>query len=451
MFSINAQNVGRVGVNILSPKTSLHVAEGDRVLFGKDTLGSGVKLMFLPDLAAFRVGVVNPGASSPYWNRDSIGFASFSAGNNTRAQGFASSSLGGDTESFGAYSFAAGFFTNADGVYSVAQGFNTYALGMASTSLGYECDSNKDFTFSSGFNSAADAIYSSVIGLYCLAESYASISLGSYNIGGGNPDVWINDDPIFEVGIGQSELTRANALTILKDGKTGIITNEPKANLHVKDDGQADIGRIVAVLESSVSNRPILQFSETVVGDNDSGMSIEYDGRLSGGSNKMYINKTGGIPMLTFENSGQVGIGITSPDFALHLLNSSSSGVGRAHSWTTYSDARIKSNILPISYGLETILLLNPVSYTQHNATIENNELIKDGSKETIGLIAQETFEVLPESVIKPSDEANDLWGMDYEKIIPVLVKGMQEQQEMIEELKAELQVLKEALKKKEN
>ena len=58
---------------------------------------------------------------------------------------------------------------------------------------------------------------------------------------------------------------------------------------------------------------------------------------------------------------------------------------------------------------------------------------------------------MLPESVIKPADEANDLWGMDYEKIIPVLVKRMKEQQEMIEELKAELQVLKEKLSKKEN
>ena len=40
---------GRLGLNVgISPKTTFHVGNGEKVLFGTDTIGNGDKLMFLP-------------------------------------------------------------------------------------------------------------------------------------------------------------------------------------------------------------------------------------------------------------------------------------------------------------------------------------------------------------------------------------------------------------------
>ena len=247
-----------------------------------------------------------------------------------------------------------------------------------------------------------------------------------------------------EIGIGRTSATRKNALTVLKDGRHGILTTSPKANLHVKDDGIGGQGTIVAILEADVSDRPILQFSETTVGDAGSGMSIEYDGSGNGIDNKMHINKTGGAPMVTFGNGGKVGIGVTGPSFALHLPNNTTTGLARANTWSTYSDQRIKSKVAAITYGLDDILRLKPFSYRQHQSEFKNSKLItKEKSRETIGFLAQDVYDVIPEAVSKPEDENEQLWGMDYDKLIPVLVKGMQEQQEQISNLQSEIERLK--------
>ena len=535
-FSITGR--GKVGIGPLSansnkPKADFHVSEDYRVLFGADTTGAGYKLMFLPDLHAFRVGTVSSGSSSSYWNRDSIGYYSFASGRDTRAQGFGATAMGSDTEATNDYAFASGYFTNADGQYSTAMGFASDAFGQGSTSLGYLSRAIGDYTFAAGLKAYSVGKGSTSIGHETLSESFRSVSLGTFNVGNGDGLVWIDDDPILEVGIGRSEGTRENALTILKDGRHGILTNQPKASLHVKDDGIIGSGTIVAILEADVSDRPILQFSETANGDANSGMSIEYDGSGSGSNNKMYINDTNGSPTVTFESGGgvgiitttpkanlhvkddgnigsgtivavleanvsdrpilqfaenpngdaasgmsieydgsgsgtnnkmhingidgspkvtfesggQVGIGVASPTYALHLPDNSVTGKARAFSWTTYSDKRIKSNITALPYGLQSILLLRPVIYNQHNSIFANSELsLNEESTNTIGLLAQEVHEVIPEAVIKPEDENEQLWGMDYDKLIPVLIKGMQEQQEQIDALKEEIKVLNQSL-----
>jgi len=428
---------GQLGLGVgISPKTDLHVGNNKRVLFGTDTLGNGDKLMFLPDLHAFRVGTVSTGAASTYWNRDSIGLYSFASGINTRAQGIGATAMGRDTEATNSYAFATGYFSNADGQYSTAMGFNTDAFGLGATALGYSTDAEQNYTFAAGYFAEAQAIYSTAIGRGTRAQSYGSTAIGSYNIGGGSATAWQNEDPIFEIGIGESQSTSENALTVLKNGRHGIMTVDPKADLHIRTDGLLDQPTIVTILESGISNRPVLQFSETSAGDLGSGMSIEYDGRGAGSTNKMHINKTGGAAAMTIENSGQIGIGVTNPSFALHLPNSSSTGIARAHTWSTYSDRRIKSKASQLSYGLREIMLLEPLIYNQHNANFQNTSLILDAkSEKTIGLFAQDVYEIIPEAVLKPENENEQLWGMEYEKLIPVLVRGIQEQQEQIRKL----------------
>jgi hypothetical protein len=120
------------------------------------------------------------------------------------------------------------------------------------------------------------------------------------------------------------------------------------------------------------------------------------------------------------------------------------------------SDARMKEGIQTLDYGLNEVLKLNPVSFYWKNNT--------EGSR-NIGLIAQEVQQVVNEAV-KTGDDKDNTLGINYSELIPVLIKGMQEQQQLIlsqqqeisslrdktqeiDELKAELKAIKILLDKK--
>lgn len=85
------------------------------------------------------------------------------------------------------------------------------------------------------------------------------------------------------------------------------------------------------------------------------------------------------------------------------------------------SDARQKENIRDIGYGIDALMALRPVSF---------NWLGETGNKKTLGLIAQELRNVLPE-VVK-GGENDELYGVYYSDIIPVVVRAMQDQQREI-------------------
>ncbi|MDN3493455.1 hypothetical protein [Winogradskyella bathintestinalis] len=76
-----------------------------------------------------------------------------------------------------------------------------------------------------GLNTIAAGYYSTALGNRTNAESYASTAIGTYNVGGGNPNAWVDTDPLFEIGNGTATIStesRSNALTVLKNGKVGI-------------------------------------------------------------------------------------------------------------------------------------------------------------------------------------------------------------------------------------
>ncbi len=106
--------------------------------------------------------------------------------------------------------------------------------------------------------------------------------------------------------------------------------NTPKAKLHINDPGEEEERTILGVLESSISNRPTLLFSQTPISDVNSGMSIEYNGISGINSSRLYFNKTGGDPIMTLKNEdGKVGVGITNPRSNLHILHDASSGINQ--------------------------------------------------------------------------------------------------------------------------
>jgi putative lipoic acid-binding regulatory protein len=81
--------------------------------------------------------------------------------------------------------------------------------------------------------------------------------------------------------------------------------------------------------------------------------------------------------------------------------------------------------------GLERLNQLNPVKFSW-----------KETGEESEGFIAHEVDEVFSDCIHGEKDGEN-MQGMDYGRITPLLVKAIQEQQEQIDALQSEIQSLK--------
>lgn len=89
------------------------------------------------------------------------------------------------------------------------------------------------------------------------------------------------------------------------------------------------------------------------------------------------------------------------------------------------SDLRLKEGVRPLVYGLEEVMALDPVRFRY-----------KTSEGEHIGLIAQDVLKVIPEAVFDDPATKTDLLSIRYEELVPVLIRAIQEQQAMIEELR---------------
>ena len=166
LFHVQGTGVG--GGNVVFIGEEKEVGYGD-----PPVTGTGTRMMWYPDRAAFRAGY----SSGTSWDKANIGR------------------------------------------YSVAMGIGTVASEYAATALGY-------------FGRATGR-FSTALGLSTRAESYSSTSIGRYNVGGGDVDSWTGTDPLFEIGNGTSYEVRSNAMTVLKNGNVGIGTATPAYKLQV--------------------------------------------------------------------------------------------------------------------------------------------------------------------------------------------------------------------------
>jgi len=110
-----------------------------------------------------------------------------------------------------------------------------------------------------------------------------------------------------------------------------------------------------------------------------------------------------------------------------------------------YSDARLKENIQPIRDALAKVMYLSGVSY---HANALAASLGFTDMEEQVGVLAQEVQIVLPEAVARAPFDSPDgktsLSGEDYltvryERIVPLLIEAIKEQQIQIDELKRAL------------
>jgi len=101
-------------------------------------------------------------------------------------------------------------------------------------------------------------------------------------------------------------------------------------------------------------------------------------------------------------------------------------GINTFTAWSFGSDRRIKKDIESLDYGLTQVMQMKPSRYK-----------FIDGEDASIGFIAQELKEVIPEAVTgeempfsdedTPQERAKKTMGVSKDLLIPVLVKAIQE------------------------
>ncbi|MCE7060282.1 tail fiber domain-containing protein [Dyadobacter sp. CY343] len=137
---------------------------------------------------------------------------------------------------------------------------------------------------------------------------------------------------------------------------------------------------------------------------------------------------------ITILNSnGYVGINRTNPNYELDVLGDiNATGEVRNSGTSLTSDARLKRNIQSLQNGLGIVSKLKPVSY-EKKATIADSIY----NKSEIGFIAQEVQKILPQ-LVREGKDADKTLALDYNSLIPILTKAIQEQQSQIEKLLSE-------------
>ena len=262
-------------------------------------------------------------------------------------------------------------------------------------------------------------------------------------------------------------------MRIDSSGNVGIGTSSPSGNLEISTSA-SDTGVDLVLDGNKTSNGGVGSIIFNNNGDsvgmirsnrasaNDAADMLFYT-QATGGSNteRMRIDSSGnllvGTTSANFSISSQVmdGFGISGTSkfvtigvdstYCLALQRNGSDGViqyffngtanagnisisGSSTAYNTSSDARLK-DVTGEARGLEVINELNPVSYNW-----------KESGQADEGLIAQEVLDIVPNAVTGSEEE---MYSMDYSKLVVHLVKGMKEQQAQIEALQSEINLLK--------
>jgi hypothetical protein len=418
-----AAQTGRIGINTASPLAMLHVKDSN-VLFSGTAAGlpfprseppvngPGVRMMWYPGKAAFRLGeAVNNG-----WHKDSIGDYSVAMGFGTRASGLGSFAAGYLNYADATYSFAFGRESEAIAPYGIAMGFRAVAFtrggvamghtvtaqGLNSTALGYGSTAGGYASFAGNYFTLAQGYYSASFGNNTITMGVGNVAVGAYN----DPVLAEPEDfnqtlpnsPLFMVGNGSNPLNRKNALLVQRDGKIGIGDVIPQSTLHLKG------------LEPTFDAHLRLES----YGSTDY-MNIVYDGVTK-------FKNYGAGDEFQFRNAAN---SIIARIFA-------SGNMTIAGTLAQNSDLRLKTNVVKLNNSLDRLARLNGYHYHWQDP-LAGNEL-------QTGFIAQEVEAELPELV---SSDEKGIRSVNYIGLIPHLV-------EAVKELKKENEILRERVRKLE-
>jgi len=317
----------------------------------------------------------------------------------------------------GRASFAAGEFSEASGIGSTAIG-GGIASGNRSIAIGNGSNATVDETLAIGggtasgnqavaigSNTTASGTSATALGLSTTASGWWSTSMGLYSIASGN----------YATAIGHS--TTAQGYNSFASGINTLASGVESTAMGTNSIASGHKAVSIGVFTKAEA------YNVTAIG------SFNVGG--------------GGFPNTWHETDPLFEIGNGTSDVArtnaLTIFKNGNATL--AGTLTQNSDKRLKTNIGAIPYGLNTILQLNPVSYNW----IKQPEQ----TQQSLGLIAQEV-EPLIKEIVKVGIDKDQTLSLSYIELIPVLIKAMQEQQDIIKNqdtkinsLTAELEQLK--------
>ena len=256
-------------------------------------------------------------------------------------------------------------------------------------------------------------------------------------------------------GTAGNAITFTQAMTLDASGNLGVGTTSPASRLNVvataSTIGQSRIeasgvgslfsGMTAGSIGFIHSNTGTLAFGTSTTDNNlveraridSSGSFFVGASSLSGNAVQIYNNSN---------QAGRININKTTSGLFNALVNTySGTTVGGINydntstSFPTSSDVRMKKDIVDAGSASAKIDQIRIVSHgwKHDDAVVE------------FGVIAQELVNVAPQAVSAGDDgeEVEVTWGVDYSKLVPMLIKAHQEQQAIITQLQADVASLK--------
>jgi hypothetical protein len=252
--------------------------------------------------------------------------------------------------------------------------------------------------------------------------------------------------------VGSYPLTFTTADTermrIDSSGNVGIGTTTPVADLEIKRTGAVNVraqvtsafesalwlvnggGSEVSVINAGGSNIMSLRTDNTERMRISSGGDVLFNTTSFTGAGDTFRWSTGGMQLSRNANGDQIAF-FTNSAFSGKISTS-----GTTTTYGTSSDYRLKENVAPMTGALDTVAQLKPVTYNW-----------KYDGKAGQGFIAHELQAIVPDCVVGEKDAVDAEGKPDYQSIdtsflVATLTAAIQEQQAMIETLKAKVEAL---------
>jgi len=173
---------------------------------------------------------------------------------------------------------------------------------------------------------------------------------------------------------------------------------------------------------SSISG--VLSFSI----DSSEAMRIDSSGNVLVGATTTPTNGSGGVETSPVGFMRTSRAGTTSKTHFIFDNDNGTVGIittsGSSTSYNTSSDERLKENIADAQ----------PASDLVDGIQVREFDWKADGEHQRYGMVAQELETVAPEAVTKGETE-DDMWAVDYSKLVPMLVKEIQDLRKRVSEL----------------
>jgi len=219
-------------------------------------------------------------------------------------------------------------------------------------------------------------------------------------------------------------------MVIKTGGNVGIGTIAPSAALTIyKTD--AGFHRLTSLYINTPQAGIVLDSSQSTSGRKFNIFANTTGGSATDGS-LCFFDITSGIYRMIIDPTGNVGIGATSPGYALHVAGA----IYATGNITAFSDKRFKSYVEPLELPLDKICRLQGVSYHRTD---------REPEVKHIGLLAQDVAEVYPEAV--SYDSINDRYSLNYMVLVAPLIEAVKELKATVKAQADEITALKDEIR----